>query len=160
MGLILTNGRKPQFVLVDDDDVETLSQYKWYINDNGYAYRAEKGENGKLRTVRMHRQITGAPRHLDVDHINGDRADNRRLNLRTCDRSSNLKNKTRKRRDNSSGVTGVYLHKQTGKWTAQIQVGGKPRHLGLFQTKDEAGAARRAAEIQYYGEFAPRRKAR
>ncbi|MEO9572427.1 MAG: HNH endonuclease [Roseobacter sp.] len=83
-----------------------------------------------------------------VDHANGNRADNRLMNLRPSDQVLNMRNK-RRRSDNTSGITGVWLDKPTRKWRARIRVNGKDLYLGSFDTKDEAAAARKAAEIEH-----------
>lgn len=145
--------------LVDDCDAWVLL-YHWRVyEDTGYVYRQVTRPDGRLQNIRMHREIMGAPAGKDVDHVNGNRTDNRRKNLRVCSRSDNLKNKTRRRSDNKSGVTGVFYNSAMRKWTAQIQVNRKPKHLGLFTTLKEAATARRAAEKLHYGAFAPRRRA-
>lgn len=83
-----------------------------------------------------------------VDHINGNRSDNRFINLRLVDRSENLKNKTIYK-NNKSGCTGVYWHKQHRKWCAQISVNRKNLLLGVFKDKDEAILVRKNAEKQH-----------
>lgn len=82
-----------------------------------------------------------------IDHINGNRSDNRLENMREASASENSRNQ-RVRVNNSSGVTGVVLEKQTGRWRAQIKNLGKCHHLGSFGSFDEAVAARKAAEQQ------------
>lgn len=74
----------------------------------------------------------------DVDHINGDRTDNRWKNLREVSRKVNLQNQRRARSDNAKGVLGVYQIKETGKWRARIQVDGRSVHIGCFDTSEEA----------------------
>jgi hypothetical protein len=83
-----------------------------------------------------------------IDHINGDKKDNRWINLRESNPSHNAKN-AKKRLDNQSGVTGVHFHKKSNKWTAQIQIHNKGIHIGLFCTKDDAIAARKQAEQKH-----------
>jgi len=80
-----------------------------------------------------------------IDHINGDRTDNRIANLRDASCTDNARNKSR-RRDNKSGQIGVSWHKDTQKWVAQIGVNGRERHLGLFSSLDDAIFARKQAE--------------
>lgn len=143
-------------ILVDDEVYPWASQFTWYVTDTGYAYRSVQVGKKKSKNIRMHRELVSAPAGSDVDHINGNRVDNRKENLRICSRSDNLKNKTQRRSDNRSGVTGVYWHKQCQKWTVQIQVEGKPKHVGLFSTLEEAIARRRMAEIETYKDFAPK----
>ena len=85
------------------------------------------------------------PAGLDVDHINGDRGDNRPENLRLVTPTQNSRNK-RIARNNKSGVSGVRWCEQRGRWEAKINGGPNEIHLGSYFTKDEAVAARQAAE--------------
>jgi hypothetical protein len=82
----------------------------------------------------------------EVDHINGDSCDNRLVNLREVNHQQNMRN-AKRRSDNSSGATGVYYIKATGRWIAQIRVDNRGRHLGAFNSFEEAVAARKAAEV-------------
>ena len=88
----------------------------------------------------------------DIDHINGKPHDNRRCNLRVCTHSQNRQN-SKKYANNTSGVTGVYWNRRAKKWQADIKVYYKKIYLGLFDSIEEAAAVRKAAEIQYFGEF-------
>lgn len=72
-----------------------------------------------------------------IDHINGNKSDNRIANLRDVDRKQNLQN-SKPHRDNSSGYMGVCWHQKAGKWVASIWVDGKSRYLGVFEDKLEA----------------------
>lgn len=93
------------------------------------------------------------PRGKDMDHINGRRGDNRWRNLRIAARSQNNLNSD-VRSDNSTGFKGVHPQADgKGRWFARIGHNGKIKHLGTFDTKDEAIAARKQAEINLYGEF-------
>lgn len=83
----------------------------------------------------------------EVDHINGNRGDNRPENLRECLDGENHRNKAKGRR-NASGVLGVYWHKGAGKWAASIRSKGVREHLGLFASLEDAAAARRDAETR------------
>ena len=91
------------------------------------------------------------PRGMDIDHINGQRDDNRLSNLRLASRSKNQQNlRGAKRSNRSSGVLGVYWHAQGSCWRARITVNGKTHHVGLYPTVAEAAAARSAAEQRYF----------
>lgn len=83
-----------------------------------------------------------------IDHINGDRTDNRIENLRDVSLAENRKN-MKIPSHNSSGIIGVHWHRAASKWTAQIKVDGCTKHLGLFEGINEAIAARKAAEVKY-----------
>lgn len=87
------------------------------------------------------------PNH-QIDHINGVRDDNRIENLRDVPQSQNMKN-TRKRVDNSSGITGVCWAKKDAKWMAQIKANGRSKFLGTFTDFFEACCIRKSAENKY-----------
>ena len=87
-----------------------------------------------------------------IDHINGNRSDNRLINLRLATHAENSHNmKTHK--DNTSGYKGVYFQKRRGKWAARIQINGKRKELGRFNTPEEASDAYKTASIKYHGNF-------
>lgn len=131
----LTKGR---FTLVDDADFEWLNQWKWYLSGNGYATRTSKH-------IRMHRVINNTPDGYDTDHINRDKLDNRRDNLRSVTRSQNNFNSLPPK-DNKSGVKGVWWSERWQLWYAQIKVNGKRYNLGSSKNKNEAIELRLAAE--------------
>ena len=85
----------------------------------------------------------------DLDHINRVRDDNRLANLRPTTRSENCQNQPI-RSTNRSGVTGVYYHSRVRKWVASISINKKQCHLGVFDTAEQAAAARKSAEQQHY----------
>lgn len=88
---------------------------------------------------------------FEVDHINGDRTDNRSSNLRLCTRSGNAAN-ARIRKDNKSGFKGVTKRGQ--EWLASIKKDKKTLHIGVFQTPEDAHAAYVTAAAKLHGEFA------
>jgi hypothetical protein len=132
---------KGQVTIVDDDDYEELSKYKWYF-DGFYAVRYE---DGKL--IFMHRQIVNAPKGLVVDHINRNKLDNRKSNLRLCTHRQNAVNSKHR---NNSGYKGVYYDRCLKKYVARI---GR-KHLGTFATVEEAAKVYDEHAKQLYGEFA------
>jgi hypothetical protein len=86
----------------------------------------------------------------DIDHINGDRADNRISNLRCVSRSVNMQNQRKPRSNNNSGLLGVSWVASRQLWVAQINIFGKQTHLGRFRDKDEAHEAYLAAKRQLH----------
>lgn len=84
----------------------------------------------------------------EVDHINGDRSDNRLDNIRLVDRSTNMRN-IRRPKTNTSGAIGVSWNKVAQKWEAHIQISGRKKHLGLFGSVAEARSARLLASKRY-----------
>lgn len=138
-----------RFALVDDCDYAYLSQWNWYVN-NGYAFRTTS--TGKC--IYMHRVILermGYTNFVFGDHIDRDRADNRRQNLRPAtSRQSNCNQS--KRRNNTTGYIGVT--KDRDKWRARIRTPGGRIHLGCFDDKKDAALAYNKAARNYHGEFA------
>lgn len=149
---------KGQFALVDDEDFDFINQWKWKLSDSGYAIRyAHIGmENGKRKSKRicMHRLLADTPDHLQTDHINTNKLDNRRSNLRNCTKSQNHMNK-RKRLGLTSAYKGVHKDKRgKGKYEARICVGGVSKRIGRFVSEIDAAKAYNAAAIETYGEYA------
>lgn len=139
--------------LVDDDDFDRLVGYNWFLGNNGYAVRNARSENGKKTQIYMHRVILGTPEEKKTDHINENKLDNRKVNLRACTVSENHWNKGA-HKDSKSGLKGVFFHKRTGKWEAQIMALGKRYHLGYFFEKERAAVEYNNAAIKLHGEFA------
>ena len=108
------------------------------------------------RPHRAHRVIwaivTGAWPKADIDHINGDRSDNRIENLREATRSQNCHNSGLQAR-NTSGFKGVHFDKRSGRWRSKIMHCGRETHLGLYETPQEAHAAYSDAASRLHGEF-------
>lgn len=121
----------------------------------GRISRAKNGTGNPYRKIQISGKEYGAHRlaflYMEgfiprvVDHINGDSLGNRWSNLRNSSYSMSNKNKI-KSSNNTSGVTGVYFNKNTGKWFASIGVNGKTKHLGTFESKELAASARLKAE--------------
>lgn len=146
---------KGKVAIVDDDDYDVISKYNWYFHKNGYALRnriKEDGTGGKV--IRMHRVISGAEEGSDVDHINGDKLDNRKVNLRVVSRSQNNYNR-RIQSNNTSGYKGVSWSKQKGKWHARIFLNNrKLKHLGFFDDVVDAAKAYNIGALMYHREHA------
>lgn len=145
----LTKGKS---ATVDDIDYDTLSKYSWYTNICGYAVRNSYAD-GKHSTIIMHRVVMDATKGLEVDHINGDKLDNRRDNLRICTRSENQCN-VGKRTHNTSGFKGVNWYPKYQKFRAYIGVNSKWKHLGYYTTAEEASAVYQSAAKLLHGTFA------
>jgi hypothetical protein len=139
---------KNQVAIVDDDQFDTVSQFKWYCGKDGYAKRSQ---NKKI--VFMHRVIMSPDNNKLVDHINGDTLDNRKTNLRYCNNQQNNYNRG-PMSHNISGYKGVSWRKSNQKWYAQIKHNAKTKYIGYFKTKEEAAIAYNNVASKLFGEFA------
>lgn len=149
----LTQGR---VALVDDEDFEMLSHWKWYFS-GGYA-RSDNGcrrSRGRgRRHVGMHHLLMLAGPGEQIDHRNGNGLDNQRGNLRLCSPQQNQAN-ARIRVDNTSGFKGVRWNRsRPSKWRAVIRRNGAPCHLGYFTDPIDAARAYDTAARELFGEFA------
>lgn len=142
-----------KFAIVDDEDFELVSQYKWYYHQ-GYAV-THGGQHPNQFTLSMHRLILnkGFGNRDYTDHINGNKLDNRRANLRICTNAQNCRNRTINT-NNTSGYKGVSWNKANKKWTAYIKLNWKLVFLGNFVNKEDAAIAYDKAAQELYGEFA------
>jgi hypothetical protein len=117
-----------------------------YVEPKGYVSVYFQG-----KAIKAHRLAwllhTGAFPNGVIDHINGDKTDNRISNLRDTTTTENGRNR-KQSRTNLSGVTGVHWRKD-GVWQAQIRVNGKTLHLGRYRSLECAAAARKDAERLY-----------
>src|SRR3990167_702232 len=138
--------------LVDDEDYEWVNQWKWCYQRcvrpsgeyQGYAIRSlHPGQ------MRMHRLIIGAKKGEEVDHINRNKLDNRRKNLRIAFKNENRHN-INVRKDSKTGIKGVTYVKKLKKYRAYIQVNSKQYNLGFFKNKTTAARKyKRVAEAVY-----------
>lgn len=141
--------RVKAWALVDEEDFWGLLAFRWSLSAGGYAGRYDR-ENKFACSVRMHRELLGLKRGdgLEADHINGDRLDNRRANLRVVGRQMNAQN-LRPYVSTSSRYRGVTFNKKTGKWVAQHKLNGRHVYLGQHVTEEEAAEAARAWRLEH-----------
>ena len=135
----------------DLEDYDKIKDYCWHIN-NGYVYAVGETHNGTMRTVALHRIVMNCPDNMVVDHINHNKLDNRKANLRTCTQIQNCRNKSM-HKNNTSGTTGVSFSKYFNKWHSYICTNGCQILLGYFDNIEDAIAARKEAEEKYFGEY-------
>ncbi len=125
--------------LFDLEDLSILQKIKSsIILSKGYvAYvYTPKPEIGQ-RTIRIHRLVMNAPDNLQVDHINGNKLDNRKSNLRLCTNAENSQNQ-KLAKNNKTGVRGVSYHKRNKTYDANIRINDKLIFLGSRKTLEEA----------------------
>lgn len=144
---------KNYFTIVDDEDFEKLSKQNWKCNPHSKrAYRVVYNHPQKPKYIYMHREITNCPEGREVDHINGNGLDNRKINLRIVTREQNMWNQKINKR-NKSGYTGVYWNKLNKNWRTRFQIGDKIIEVGSFKDKYEAVLAYERKIAEYRGEF-------
>lgn len=131
--------------LVDLEDA-AQAEHRWY-SDQGYATRRRPRNEGRFY---LHREILGLaqddPRH--GDHINRDRLDNRRANLRIATMAQNRQNRGANQ-GSTSKWRGVSWCKFHGKWKAHVNLNGRPRHLGYFTDEEQAAAVASAFRAEH-----------
>lgn len=137
--------------LVDDEDYEALSQYKWRAmpTQSGLCYALRTARDGnRQRSVLMHCEIMKPQPGQEVDHLNHDGLDNQRGNLRNITHPQNMRN----RRPRLAGYCGV--NKANHAWRAYCFLGGKQVYLGVYATPEQAAWVRdeaiRAAGLAEY----------
>lgn len=150
--------------------IEKIGQFVEYNCETGDFIHKKKRYAGKVagtfaktgyrqlmidgKTMLAHRVawaiVHGAWPDGDIDHINGERSDNRICNLRLATRSQNLQNIRKIRGDNRCGVTGVFFNAKHNKWQAQITSNGKGKYLGLFEDKSSAAQAYATAKRELH----------
>ncbi|MEK6878193.1 MAG: HNH endonuclease [Nanoarchaeota archaeon] len=135
--------------VIDKEDYKRISEFKWHLRKNGYIFTFCK----KYKSLSLHRLILGEKENLIIDHINGNKLDNRKCNLRFVTYSQNLMN-SKLPNNNTSGYKGVTWDKNRNRWRAQIKINKKEINLGRFIKKEEAIKTRKRAEQKYFGEFA------
>ena len=145
---ISTNKHPFTFALVDNKDYEYINKWKWHYA-NGYAARVEKGKN---RKIYMHRVINKTDNNLLTDHINHNRLDNRRLNLRNCDHKLNTINRGSYYSYSDSRYKGVY--RVGNKWCASIKYKNIIKDIGRYDYESIAALSYNMYAKKYYGKNA------
>jgi len=147
---------KETFLVLKNDIVAIVStsclpliqHYTWCREGTGYLMSRTYGH-----AVKLHRLVIGAKKGEYVDHIDGDKINNTLSNLRICTKQQNEFNQ-KLRTDNTTGYRGVSYHRQSNKYRACINIGGKQIHLGLFESPHEAARAYNLKAVELYGEYA------
>jgi hypothetical protein len=142
-------GRKGKIIATtkfDKKHTRRIKKYIWSFDNWGYCRCL------KLKTS-LHRFILNPPKNMLVDHINGDKLDNRNKNLRLVNKSQNAFNSNRNNL-NKLGFRGINLDKRDGYYYPRIRAYGKTYSLGRASTLEEAIKIRKNAELKYFGEYA------
>ena len=139
-----------------DDEFDWLMDFRWHLTKQGYAVHFVNKRDSDFwglaprKAVYMHRVVTGAGDSEVVDHVNHNKTDNRRDNLRSCSQKENLQNQQSRR--SYKGV--FYLKGRKKCWQAIIVANGVRHYLGNFYTQEEAAKAYNEAATELFGEFA------
>lgn len=141
--ILLTKGK---YSLVDNEDFEWLNQWNWYFDR--YAKR-----DVEKKQIRMHRVIMNCPKNMFIDHINHNKLDNRKENLRIVTKTQNQGN-LEKRSHNTSGFKGVWFDKARGTFAAEIHFKYKKFFLGRYKESKQAAFAYNVKAKELFGEFA------
>ncbi len=138
-----------KLILADAEDIDKIKGKSWRVTSHGYAATTENG-----LVVYMHRLIMKdlLREGHEIDHANGNKADNRKCNLRVCQHKENARN-LGIQKNNTSGFPGVWENGR-GKYRASIMVDYKEIYLGTYPTLEKAVEAREKAEDKYHGKFA------
>jgi hypothetical protein len=145
-------------------DMET-GEFRWKINRGGFAKAGTMAgsiDTHGYRQIMLQRKlylahrlawfyVTGEWPKYQIDHIDGDRTNNRFANLRDVIKITNVQNQKSAHSNNkSSGLLGVSWRADIGKWVAGIRISGKRKSLGHFTSKEEAHAAYITAKRKYH----------
>jgi hypothetical protein len=139
--------------LVDDDDWIRLSRFSWNIHPGGYASRVLY-QDKRAHTILLHREVMNAPPGTQVDHIDGNKLDCRKSNLRFCNYNQNGANCKKPSHGVTSRFKGVYWNKNANKYQANIMVNKKTIYLGIYDCEIAAAQAYNKAASSHFGEFA------
>lgn len=137
----LTNSDKK--TLVDDEDFVELSTFSWFLHQSGYVKRTTRDG------IQIHRYLTSCSDNENIDHIDRDKLNNQKFNLR---KASNSQNAINKHYPNRLGYRGVKYN--SGKYEAQITVNYKYKYLGRFSSMHDAAEAYNKAALELHGAFA------
>lgn len=135
----------------DTEDYDKIKCYCWYVDEHGYVRTIRNNKK-----IYLHRFVMNIinDKNIIVDHINRNRNDCRKSNLRLVNDTQSAINKGIKS-NNTSGTIGVSFSKLHQKWESYITVNKKRIHLGIFKDYDDAVKVRKEAEEKYFGEYAP-----
>ena len=155
----LTQGK---VALVDDEDYEELSKYRWvsYKRKHNGLYHAGRKiyKNGDVTTIWMHREIMCPPVGLEIDHKDGNGLNNQRSNLRFATKIQNQQNRRkagyRNGKPTASKYKGVWFRAGRGTWAAEIRINKKKKYLGAYNSEAVAAKIYNDAATKYFGEFA------
>lgn len=146
--LLLSQGK---VTLVDDADFEWASKFKWSFDPKGYAFRNTKRPNRRI--IYLHRVILKTEKGEVSDHINGNKLDNRKVNLRKCTTAQNIRNR-KVGKNNTTGYKGISWNRRDSLWYAHVTLNRVSVYAGCGKTKEIAAKAYNKKAQELHGAFA------
>ena len=141
-------------ILIDDEDFEKANRGKsLFVKSNGFVIISKRTSKTLVKHIYLHKKIMGVGKGVHVDHINHDRLDNRKANLRICTHAENQRNK-KKRVDSQFKYKGIFRHGRSKKWTAKLTVDRETFFSFGHTTQEEAALAYNELAKKHHGEFA------
>lgn len=137
---------------VDACDWERLLKFSWSKNGSGHVYR-QGLTNGKHWNVFMHRVVNKTPKGCFTDHINGNKLDNRRCNLRNATKAQNSTNQPKRNMKTISVFKGVCIHRLSGLWRARVNDGGYEKTT-YHKTQRLAALDYNRMAVERFGKYA------
>jgi len=150
----LTRGK---YAIVDLEDFERLNQYRWYCSQSNYAKRSIRNKNRKgpkQIEIFMHKVVCPPPKGMVSDHINRNRLDNRKANLRPATWTQNAWNRSSPTRAGKTRYNGIRYYKDTKKWQVRLTIKGRRLSFGCYADEQEAAKAYDAVAKKYHREYA------
>ena len=144
-------------VLVDEEFLDFVSKYSWTISGAGYVSTKIRNVDQKIEMIYLHNIILTSVDGKEPDHINGNKLDNRKINLRLSSRKENCQNRPKmnsEKRDLSSKYKGVSKTSKGRKWRARISVDGIPTLIGYFDDEIDAARAYNEAALRHHKKYA------
>ena len=141
---------KNKVSLIDLDDVDKIKNNNWYIHKAGMVMSRISSD----KHVKLHRYIMDFPTGKDIDHINHDKLDNRKSNLRICSHKQNARNTKKMIKETSSIYKGVSFRSNYNNWRSFIKTNEKQIHLGIFENEIDAAIAYNNKALELFGEYA------
>ena len=142
--MLVKNTTMSREVIIDLDDLQEVAKYNWRLNKDAYAVHSSVATKERF----MHHLILKRKKGLETDHINRNRVDNRKANLRYATRKQNVEN-TGVRKDSLTKIKGVGYYKSIDRWCAKIQIRGKRMFLGSRKSPEEAEELYKNAVAKY-----------
>lgn len=136
-------------MLIDLDDVEFVSEYRWSIDGNGYAV-------SNILKKTLHTILVKGGKSEVIDHRNQNKLDNRKFNLRIASKSLNSIN-SKMNKNNKTGVKGVFFYKRKNKFIAYLTLNKKRIDFGYFENIEDAIKARLNGELEYFKDNSPQK---